>query len=312
MELIDKLRDEVSSGHVAYTEFVLKQKKKKDCIFCFFEGKDDKKYYGIRINNYTQRNYEPIVCGGKENVIDVRRLIAKKKEYKKTEICYFIDQDYDAHIYIKSIYCLPTYSIENQYANKNVLKKLLTDEFSLNEENEDFSIALNLFERLQNKFHKETLYLNAWLSCQNDKRKKLGLKTNLKIDSLISSYFSSIASEDLSTISNFTELNNLSSLQSIFSDAPLVKASELKTKLKLFEKQNPEILFRGKFQLKFFISFLHRLQSDICKKNSVLFKEKHKCSFRFEFATALTSLSIYAETPECLYNYLKPFKQNVA
>ncbi len=312
MELIEKMREEASSGHVAYTEFILKQKKRKDCIFCFFEGNEDNKYYGIRIESTTKSDYETIVCRGKENVLIAQKLISKNPEYNRVLQGYFIDQDYDEPININKIYCLPAYSIENQYANRNVLKKILQSEFLLDIEDVDYIKTLDIFEELQNEFHTKTAFLNAWLACQNDKRKQLGIKTHLKIDSTIGKFFSSIINENLELVLDLSDIDTLEKLQSHFPDSPVITNEEIDEKLISFKDKNLEFVYRGKFQMRFFISFLDRLKSEICKKRPEKFEMKHKCSLRFEYPTSLTNLSIYAETPRCLYEYLQKVIKNAA
>jgi hypothetical protein len=312
MDIVEKLRLESSSGHVAYTEFILKLKRKQDCLFCFFEGKDDNKYYGIRIDNICQREFLPIECGGKENVITLKKLIDAQEEYKKISVAYFVDSDFDKKIEIENVYCLPSYSIENQYSTIDTLARILKNEFSLEEDDNDFSRILIIFKVLQDEFHKETTLINAWLACQSDNRKNLGIKTYLKIESTIGHYFTSIINSDLLTIRNFEDLNNLSTIQSLFSDAPQISQDELNLKIDYLKTQDPEINYRGKFELIFFINFLDKLKSEICKKRSPLFERKTKCSLRFEHPTALTSLSIYAGTPKCLIKYLNQKKMTAA
>ncbi|MDA3883965.1 MAG: DUF4435 domain-containing protein [Candidatus Delongbacteria bacterium] len=304
MTLIEKLREESFSGHVAYTEFVLKQKKKKNFLFCFYEGKDDNKYYGIRIEVHAQRDYEHIYCGGKENVIKVKKLISKKREYVGSNISYFVDKDYGDNISKNELYCLPCYSIENLYANTNVLKKILKNEFDLKEQDEDYNKVLVIFKKLKLQFIKKTTFINAWLACQNDKRKIAGINTYLKIEKKIGAYFQSIICHNLKIKTNYDDLNDLEKIQSIFQDSPIISQKELNMKIKSFTNDECESNFRGKFQLSFFICFLDKLKSEICKKKSLIFQKKHKCSLRFEYSTSLTNLSIYAETPSCLIDYL--------
>ncbi len=305
MDLVDKMREEATSGHVAYTEFILKLKKRPNCLFCFFEGKDDSKYYGIRIESITKKEFEAIDCGGKENVIAAERLISSKKEYKNISLSYFIDQDYDEHIKFKNIYCLPSYSIENQYSNRIAFQKILKQEFSLKEDDEDFQKAYDLFESRQSDYHNKTCLVNAWLACQNDKRTNLGVKTHLQIDATIGNFFSSIINQDLQLSIDLSEINTLDKIQSFFPNAPIITKNELNKKLDEFKVKNKELSNRGKFELRFFVNFLERLKSEICKKQPLLFNKKHKCSLRFEYSSALTNLSIYANTPECLHQYLK-------
>ena len=48
MDIVEEAKNELGSGLVAYTEFVLDFNKKKDNIYCFFEGKEDRSYYSFR------------------------------------------------------------------------------------------------------------------------------------------------------------------------------------------------------------------------------------------------------------------------
>lgn len=312
MDLVDKLRQESSSEHVAYTEFILKLNKRKEYLFCFFEGKDDYKYYGIRVSNICQREFEAIDCGGKENVRGVKKLIEQKVEYSAVATSYFIDQDYENHSSIPNLYCLPSYSIENQYVTKSVLDKILKNEFSLDQEDKDYQRVIDLFENLQTKFHSKVRLINAWLACQSDKRKELKIKTYLKIDNAIGSYFSSIVNPDVRSLKDLNDLNNLDTINHLFPDAPEISEEELNIKINHFKHSKEQYTYRGKFELRFFISFLDRLKTEICKKNSLLFESKHKCNQRFEYSTSLTNLSIYAETPSCLIKYLDSKKINAA
>lgn len=312
MDLVDKLRQEASSGHVAYTEFILKLKKRSDCLFCFFEGKDDYKYYGIRIESTTKRDFEVIDCGGKEHVIAVKDLLSSKKEYRNILKGFFIDQDYDEYKSFKNIYCLPSYSIENQYSQLHVLQKILKNEFSLQEDDEDFQKVCNLFGNLQEEFHNKTKLINAWLACQNDKRNLSKTKTYLRIDTTIGHFFNSIVNENLELEFDFSGLDSLDKIQAFFPLAPIITQQEIDDKLNYFSSKNLNQVFRGKFELKFLINFLDKLKSEICKKKPHLFNKKHKCNLRFEYSNGLTNLSIYANTPGCLYIYLENLTKKAA
>jgi hypothetical protein len=312
MALIDKLREESFSGHVAFTEFVLKLKSRTDCIFCFFEGKDDHKYYGIRIESIAKSDFETINCGGKDKLLELRSILSSKNEYKDVPKCYFIDKDYGESGGDDEIYCLPTYSIENQYARRKVFHKILEKEFQINKSDLDFEKIDKIFQKLQKEFHEKTLFINSWLACQSDYRKEAGLKTYLRIDSTIGHFFHSLVDQDFKLSFDHEPLNSLESIQMLFSTAPVMDEVKIKRKVLYFKKKNPEVYFRGKFQLYFFTSFLERLKSELGKKSPRYVKQKYKCSLRFEYATSLTTLSIYAETPTCLFEYLKRIKTNAA
>ena len=49
-DLYSLMLEEAESGHVAYTNFVRAYSKTNpDMVYCFFEGDEDKKYYGTRV-----------------------------------------------------------------------------------------------------------------------------------------------------------------------------------------------------------------------------------------------------------------------
>lgn len=308
MELVDKLREESSSGHVAFTEFILKLKKKPNSLFCFFEGKNDYKYYGIRIKNIAQVEHEQIDCGGRDNVLIVYQLLKKKTEYDSVLKAFFIDNDYNPPEELNEVYCLPSYSIENQYVTDSALEQILKNEFDMSESDGDYDKVFTFCHSLFDEFHSKTELINSWLSCQNDKRRELGIKTYLKIDSTIGKYFKSLVQSNLSGISDLEDLNDLKMIENLFSEAPKVTKNEVGNKLNTFKETDQRKTFRGKFELRFFTDFLTKVQSEICKRNSSLFENRHKCSLRFEFNNSLTVLSSYADTPSTLVSYLERYK----
>lgn len=312
MDIAEKLRGESSSGHVAFTEFILKHKSQNDSLFCFFEGKDDPKYYGIRIQGIIQKNYISIDCEGKENVILVKKLIEARKEYNAAPVAYFVDRDYDEHIKLKNLYCLPSYSIENQYVSKNVIEKILSQEFSLKSDDIDFNLVMQVFLSLSSEFHNKTKFINAWLACQNDIRKSIGMNTRLKIDNMIGKYFKSPIVGSLSGVSDYSDLNKLEKIEGLFPDAPKITLEEVLAKINTFNEQELLVLFRGKFELAFVVNFLEKLKSEIGRSSPVMFSKKCRCSLRFEQPTFLTMISIYANTPQCLVSYLKERAKLVA
>lgn len=303
--LVEMMREESESEHVAYTEFILSYRQGVERLYCFYEGLEDKRYYGVRIRHVTQNEYKNFTCGGKDKVYKAYELIKGKEEYRNVKSLFFIDKDFSLQTITNELYCLPCYSVENLYSNIDVLKIILNDEFELDENHQDFSIATNLFERIQNEFHAQTIFFNAWLACQSDIRESTGIKTHLKIDKVVKRYFESIVNPDLVSISNFNDLNDLQILEGLFPDAPKVAEEDLDAKILEFQNEPKWRIFRGKFELKMFISFLSRLKDEIGKRNSTIFSERHKCNLRFEVATAISALSQYALEPECLIEFLR-------
>lgn len=312
MDIVNKLIAESNSVQTYYTEFILKLNKNNNDLFCFFEGRDDNKYYGIRIRNYTERNYDFVCCDGKENVLDLESLLSSKEEYKNLDLLYFVDMDYSAKIENPKIYTVPSYAIENQYTYESSLKSILETEFSLSDTHSDYTRVLDLFKDLQDNFNNKTLLLNSWLACQSDLREQNNPKNYLNIDNTVSSYFNNPVKTNLVHLKDLSDLDSKDKIESLFSNAPKIDNEILQSKLDYFQQANKNCVFRGKFQFAFFISFLSRLKEEICKKDSTLFDTKHKCTLRFEYSTALTTLSSYASTPECLTEYLKSKRKNVA
>jgi len=310
-QLIDILREESESEHVAFTEFALLYKKDEDILYCFFEGNECKKYYALRIKYITEKLFYDFSCGGKESVLKAYNLITAKKEYEINRILFFIDRDFDQTHISKDIYMTPYYSIENFYTSVEALIEILKNEFNLKEENPDFMTAIDLYKKLQSEFHKRTLIINSWLASQHDIRKDKGIKTHLNIDQYLEKYFKRIVNEDLNSLSDFSDLNDVDFIENnIFINSPKVAKQSLNRKIGIFKKSVTQKAFRGKFELRFLVSFLNRLKDEICKKKPNLFTKKYKCNLRFEYINALSVLTQYAETTTCLTKYLKGFKTN--
>ncbi len=308
-QLIDILRDESESEHVAFTEFALSYKKDDNILYCFFEGIECKKYYALRIKHFTGKSHNDFSCGGKESVLKAYNLVAAKKEYKMDNMLFFIDRDFDAPYKNRDVYMTPYYSIENFYASIDALKDILRNEFNLKKGDKDFLVVIDMYRKLQFEFHEKTTILNSWLACQNDIKKKKGIKTHLNIDQHIEKYFKKIVNNDLTSVDKFSDLNNVDFLEnSIFIEAPKVDKKLLNKKILSFKRSVKEKVFRGKFELRFLVSFLNRLKDEICKKKPTQFSKRHKCNLRFEYCNALSVLTQYAETPDCLIDYLKRFR----
>jgi len=299
--LIEKLRQSRENAPVAYTEFVLSCSKKEHSLYCFFEGDEDKRYYRIRIN----KEFDNFTCGGKDNVKKVFELINNHEVYKRKNTLFFTDKDYSNEKTNNNIYVTPCYSIENFYSNQDVLADILENEFNLKKTDNDYKTITKKYTILQKKFHEELLIFNAWLACQNDIRTEKLLKTYLSIDDKIKSYFQGIVKNHLVGIRNFDDLKNIEFIENLFSKAPKVEEKQLSNKVEEFKKHNHDCIFRGKFEIKFMISFLQQLKNEIGRKHSLsIFESKQKCTLEFKFENLISTLSQYAITPTCLENFI--------
>ncbi len=309
---VEYLLSEANSEHTYYTLFVQSYKKDSQNLYCFYEGYDDTKYYRIRIENITQKKIEDwFYCNGKDNVLKAYELIRKRREYDLNRILFFIDKDFSEKTEIENIYCTPYYSIENFYTSRSVLEAIIKDEFKVKNtstDNIDFNKIMSLYDKLILQFHNDTVFFNAWLACQNDKRELLNEKRKLHIDDKVKKYFNNVVHDDLETIQDFTDLQNIDKLKEIFPDAYELQEDELNKKVEEFKKLEASKYFRGKFELQFLVSFLNRIKEELGKRNSTIFSKRYRISLRLELSSAISALSQYAETTECLIQYLEKFK----
>lgn len=311
---VDYLLSEANSKQTFFTLFAQSYKKEARTLYCFYEGKDDTKYYRIRIENISENsNIEWFHCEGKDNVIGAYEMIKKLEDYYNlNRLLFFVDKDFSKPIQNEDIYCTPYYSIENFYIQRVVVEKIFQDEFKLiknSTENGDYLKALRIYDELLLKFHNETLFLNAWLACQNDKRIMKGEKRRLNIDDKLKKYFSNIIYADLTNILDFSDLENIENLKNIFPEAYDISNTEINKKLEEFKNKDYTKIFRGKFELKFLVSFLKRIKDKLGKRNSTVFNQRYSgININIEFLSAISSLAQYAITPVCLRKYLEKYK----
>ncbi|WP_420287290.1 DUF4435 domain-containing protein [Flavobacterium psychrophilum] len=317
--IIENAKKELESSLVAYAEFVLDYNKNSNNVYCFYEGKEDRSYYSIRIKlRNPKHKFYSYTCNGKGNVINLHRLINKHKVYASSLTLYFVDKDFEDINLESNIYITPFYSIENFYILDEAFKNILINEFCIPTSCASYKEAIELFINCREVFHSNVIFLNAWLSCQTDYRKQHNINTRLSIDDTLKRYynfdlFEKIVNADLKTISFPEELKNKENIESIFSDSPKITDETFTEKLELFKRVNQSETFRGKFELKFLVSFLNKLQDEIGKRKNSIFSKRHSCSLRFEYATSISQLTNNAVTCEKLIQYLDDnIRKNVA
>jgi hypothetical protein len=89
------------------------------------------------------------------------------------------------------------------------------------------------------------MLINAWLACQSDKRIENGVKTHLKIDDTIGSYFKTLVKTKMSEISDLSDLKNLSKINSMFPKAQPLTETEIDHKLSHLKKVIKQILLEA-------------------------------------------------------------------
>ncbi len=307
---IEEAKNARKSTSAVYTEFMLDFKKSDECIFCFFEGSGDFNYYSNRIKilhvGFSYFNYE---CNGKEGVWRIFNRLQDKQHYKYGNIGYFVDSDFDGKTLPDEIYTTPFYSIENFYVVTEAFESILLNEFKIPRNCDCFDIAIQKYSDLKQKFHKDILSLNAWLACHADYRKISQNPYNLNIESQLKkvikpSDFDKIVNSKLELEELPLTLLTYEGIESVFNDVPNIKEDDFKNKIDELKNVNYDECFRGKFELRFLISFLNRFKEEVGKKNSSMFPIRYKTSLRFEYSTALSQLTDNAITPKCLKKYI--------
>lgn len=309
MNIVEEAISEMESGIVAYMEFSLDYKKDKEIIYCFYEGYEDRSFYSHRVKNYfSDYKYFDYIANGKGNLVKVNQLIENHLQYKSSTIGFFVDKDFESIIPNDNIFTTPTYSVENLYVSSDTFGTILTNEFGISHRHDDYLSCIKIFEDLKSDFLNKSLLLNAWLSCQTDLRIVKGLNTRLNIDDGIKVLLDKTVKVDLTGIDFPEQLMSKDNIENLFSIAEKIPEDVLYAKISELSGMDLEMYTRGKFLIKFLICFLRRLQDEIGKKKSEIFKNKHTCSLRFEFVTCLSQLTNNVKTPKVLINYFELIK----
>ena len=271
---------------------------KKNLLPICFEGKDIK-YYRNRIEQYLTEKFGFIVCGSKSKVLFLREEIQKNSQYRNKLCIYFVDCDFDdnSDIYNKDdVYITPCYSIENLYTSDNVFKKILSDEFDINpcdsEQSELFSKILSEYRCRKREFFQCIEEFNFYVYL-------------IKLNQFKISY-NDIKISDLVKINIDSVTQNYTSISEVLKGIDLNKFDLSKAK-SYFLGKDPEHYFRGKNNFHFLEKFLIKLQEDANEKDGgKIFPRKMSISYTIQ--NLLSSSSKYAETPQCLIDFLSSYK----
>lgn len=302
---IQKVKDARNKGVVAFSRYCQEKKKYRDYLFCFFEG-EDAKYYFPRIEKYSGYEYNKIIhynCGGKKGVLKALNLVEKNNDEVFTAKAFFIDSDYDTTIYNNSLlYQTPCYSIENFYTSKEAFSKMLNREFGINTTEKDFLKCCSDYSQRQQEFHDATIYINSWLVCQ---RMHEEVEEKYKIvlsDFKISKLFSKITIDSIVSKGKI----NREKLEELFPNSKNIEEYEIERKIEYFKHGDTGKLFRGKFE----IEFLKKIIDSLKEKNRTggYFSKKYTSVHIDPNTNTLSSLEDYADTPQCLIDFLKQYQ----
>ncbi|HFU7058382.1 TPA: DUF4435 domain-containing protein [Bacillus cereus] len=296
----DKLRNKRTRGVVGFHKFTLKYSLKQKKPYCFVEG-EDSKYYLSRLLMICKTEPEFIRCNGKQGVIEAFQEIQKHKEHEKDSLLFFVDSDFDTPINNVNIYETPCYSIENLYTSPIVFERILKSEFSLDETEEDFTSVMEFFIDKQNEFHDTISLLNAWILSYKKYIDKTGEVIKLRLNDLsFKEQLVEVSFEGITCKYTLEGIENALNIQHKLSNDEIMSNYQ-----EMSSNPNRGKIFRGKFELEFFRILLNKLVEDRNKKtNRKIFLNKKKISLPLD-TNILTVLSSYAETPNCLFEYIE-------
>lgn len=266
-----------------------------------FEGKDIQ-YYRNRIEQYLTENFGHIACNGKSKVLALREEIQKNPQYKDKLCLYFVDCDFDDNSICNyhDVYITPCYSIENLYTSNKVFEKVISDEFGINPNDND---QLELFNKILSDY---TTRKQEFFQCIEEFNFYVYL---IKISQRNLSYndikLSKIINVELDYVSK--KYNCISEVLNIEvpNNFDLSKAREY------FSNKEPEKYFRGKNNFQFLESFLNKLRDDATQKDIARKIFPKKANIDFSINNLLSSISKYAETPQCLIDFLSSHKSSL-
>jgi|NOAtaT_7_FD_contig_121_321142_length_2860_multi_2_in_0_out_0_3 hypothetical protein len=300
---VENLRNSRNNPVAIFTQFTRLYKEYELALYCFFEG-EDSKYFGIRIKNIARPKKDIYLsCGGKEGVLGIYRMLSARKEYENIAAAYFIDKDFDVSIRergLSEIYETPCYSIENFYTSSECFSNILKSEFKLTEIDEDFGRCISLYTGLQEEFHDAVELLNAWIACQRQNSSKLNI-SNLSILKFVNIGLDKI-----------TVRYTIEDIHTRFENLPIISHEKLDAKKAELLASNRQKSFRGKFEIEFLFIVLQKLIEESNKDSSPYFTKKLAVKFSLQKNNIISTLSQYADTPACLYKYLKSFDLNQA
>ncbi|CEI80727.1 hypothetical protein BN997_00536 [Oceanobacillus oncorhynchi] len=182
-----------------------------------------------------------------------------------------------------------------------MLERILENEFKISEGDQEFTEVMEIFNLRQSEFHDSIALLNAWIFTCKKHIESTGENIKLRLNELsFRKHLIEVSLDQIICKYNLNDIKDLLNIETTISDEELDNNY-------IWFKESPHrgMIFRGKFELEFFKIFLMKIIEDRNKKDDrKIFQSKSKVSLNVE-TNILTTLSIYAETPEDLYDYIE-------
>ena len=299
ISLLVEMRLGREESSTAFMEFTSKRKYHSNYAFCFYEGEDGK-YYDHRIRSIIGKDFIHIKAGNKIKVLKVMKLIKDKPEYQSVNTMFFVDRDmgFDMKEYKeKDVYVTPCYSIENLYVNEDSFGMILETEFGLNIDDADYITYKQKFVEMYHDFCELMLEFNALVLLRKEKE--------LDCEKVI---IQNIKTTDLVTIDVYSGISKSSkyndTIEKIKEKLDVKDEEITSAKIGLLEHGEKSNIFRGKNQFDFMTKYIEQLY----KGRKELFDPVPQNIKIAPNQNRLSTFSLYAQTPECLENFLQAHK----
>lgn len=297
--LITEMRESRESANVAFITFCSNYRKYPNHIFCFYEGEDGK-YYNQRIKSVIGDNIITIKSGDKFNTLKAWRRISKDTKYDSINKMFFVDRDMDdlPDDIDDNLYVTPCYSIENLYVSIESFANIIETEFSISKTDDDYKKCIDLFVYLYHQFCELMIEFNALVLVRKNKHLGNGkvCLSAMKTTQMIKVELSEVAKG-----------GKYDSLIGDLKEKLQVTDEEMQNAIETIQTQdNYGNYFRGKNQLDFLVALIALLKK--ANNTKTFFTQTRNCVSIDLTNNRLSELSQYAQTPDCLTDFIKKHK----
>jgi hypothetical protein len=304
MSHLSKLRRARESYPVKLREFVRIFAKSPHIGICFFEG-EDVKYFGPRLELINPDfDWEAVNCGGKEILLQLFTFISVDGVYSKSKSVFFVDRDFDDPASLprsSTVYITPCYSVENLYVTEDVVKRILRSEFGLSEQDDEdgvFSTCVALFRARLIEFLDATELANCWCAFQRTVPSNNGGIVRVNFSGLNLNQMVRISLDGV--VKNYA----IDDLEAATGSCRRITEAELAVQPSRWSRDDRNMHFRGKFQAIFMRVFICYLKEDASDQSPRYFRLRRTVPFSISDRNFLSDLSQYAETPNCLRDFI--------
>ncbi|EEL27571.1 hypothetical protein bcere0018_33670 [Bacillus cereus Rock1-15] len=227
---------------------------------------------------------------------------------------FIVDRDFDEPLNNQRVYELPVYSVENLYANPDVLKDFI--ELTVEVTNpETISKILENYSLREKEFNSFVQELNI---CLYYTKKIYEFKQD-SLDNTFASYagvsLPSIDDDEVKKLIKVTLLkidihNDFNSIREKYNFLDPEDIEKMKSNT--FSLVNARKNYKGKYQLYFFLSYIKELIKDLNlgrakATNRILADKNYGCDIEMKDNTLFNILSNYVQLPLCFETYVKRF-----